>query len=273
MFRALLRSSHPGPTLAVTAIVLALAWGYGLEGWRIALVTLAIVANQLSVGISNDVLDADRDRSSGRTDKPLASGDVSVTTGAVVALGLAATSIVLSLALGPLAAIAHGIFLASGWVYNLGLKSTLASVVPYVVGFGSLPAIVTLASDAPRLAAPWSMTAAALLGVAAHFSNVLPDLADDSDTGVRGLPHVLGARVSAVVIALGLIGASAAVVFGPGTTPSVLALIGFAATATIASVSVVLVVSGRLERMLFRLTIAAAVINVALLLLSAPGLS
>ncbi|MGJ8720892.1 MAG: UbiA family prenyltransferase [Salinibacterium amurskyense] len=271
--RALVRSSHPGPTAAVTVIVLALAWGYGLEGWRIAILTATILANQLSVGLSNDWLDAERDRASGRTDKPVVSGEVSATQVAGIALGLAATSIVLSLLLGPLAALAHAVFLASGWLYNLGLKATLFSVVPYVAGFGSLPAIVTLAASTPQLAAPWAIAAGALLGVAAHFSNVLPDLDDDSSTGVRGLPHALGTRLSATAIAVGLIGASIAVVFGPGTAPSALALIGFVAIIAIAGVSVVLIARGTLQRLLFRLTIAAAAITAALLVLSAPQLS
>ncbi|GHD78021.1 UbiA family prenyltransferase [Salinibacterium amurskyense] len=273
MMRALLRSSHPGPTAAVTVIVLALAWGYGLEGWRIAILTAAILANQLSVGLSNDWLDAERDRASGRTDKPVVSGEISATRVAGIALGLAATSIVLSLLLGPLAALAHAVFLASGWLYNLGLKATLFSVVPYIAGFGSLPAIVTLAAGTPQLAAPWAIAAGALLGVAAHFSNVLPDLDDDSSTGVRGLPHALGTRLSATAIAVGLIGASIAVVFGPGTAPSALALIGFVAIIAIAGVSVVLIARGTLQRLLFRLTIAAAAITAALLVLSAPQLS
>ncbi|QAV69654.1 1,4-dihydroxy-2-naphthoate prenyltransferase [Salinibacterium sp. UTAS2018] len=273
MMRALARSSHPGPTAAVTTIVLALAWGYGLEGWRIAVVTVMILSNQLSVGLSNDWLDAERDRSSGRTDKPVVAGEVSTGQVASVAIGLAATSVVLSVLLGPLAAVAHAIFLASGWLYNVGLKSTVFSVAPYIAGFGALPAIVTLAGPTPQLAAPWAITAGALLGIAAHFTNVLPDLEDDSSTGVRGLPHVLGARLSAAVIAAGLIGAGVAVVFGPGVPPNALALIGFGATVAIAAVCVVLIARGTLQRLLFRLTIAAAAITAALLVLSAPQLS
>ncbi|MEV8253793.1 UbiA family prenyltransferase [Rhodoglobus sp. NPDC076762] len=273
MLLALVRSSHPGPTAAVTAITFALAWGYGLESWRVAAVTVAILANQLSVGLSNDWLDSARDRASGRTDKPIASGELSTGLVAGVALGLAAASILLSFVLGPWSALAHAIFLASGWAYNLGIKSTLASVVPYVAGFGSLPAIVTLSTATPQLAAMWAITAGALLGVAAHFTNVLPDLDDDSQTGVRGLPHALGARLSAAVIAASLIGASVAVVFGPAAPPSALSLSGFVATIVIAGLSVTLIVQGKLHRLLFRLTIAAAAITAALLVLSAPELT
>ena len=42
------------------------------------------------------------------------------------------------------------------------------------------------------------MGAAAALGSAAHFVNVLPDLADDAATGVHGLPHRLGPLASRI---------------------------------------------------------------------------
>lgn len=273
MLHALLRSSHPGPTAAVTLIAAALSVGVGLGSWRIAVVTLMVLCNQLSIGLSNDWLDATRDRRNGRRDKPIASGEVSSATVARVAASLAAASVALSLVLGPLAAIAHALFLASGWLYNVGLKSTTASVIPYIVGFGSLPAIVTLAADPPRLAPAWALAAGALLGIAAHFSNVLPDLDDDSATGVRGLPHRIGVRPSGFVIAASLIAAPLAIVFGPRNEVSVVSFVGLALMLVLAMTSVVLVIRKTMKRMLFRLTITAALVTVALLLLSAPQLS
>ncbi|MGV8912890.1 MAG: UbiA family prenyltransferase [Rhodoglobus sp.] len=273
MIHALLRSSHPGPTAAVTFIACALAVGAGLEPWRSAVVTLMILCNQLSIGLSNDWLDADRDRRNGRRDKPIASGEVSSQVVASVAIGSALISVLLSFVLGPQTALAHALFLASGWLYNLGLKSTSASVIPYIVGFGSLPAIVTLAADPPQLAQPWALAAGALLGVAAHFSNVLPDLDDDGATGVRGLPHRIGARASAFIIAASLIATPIAIVFGPGSDVTVVSLVGFIVTVVVAVSSVVLVIRNTMKRMLFRLTITAALVNVVLLLLSAPQLS
>jgi 4-hydroxybenzoate polyprenyltransferase len=272
MLHALLRSSHPGPTTAVSLIALSLSVGIGLEPWKIAVVTLMIVCNQLSVGLSNDWLDAARDVQRDRRDKPIVSGEVSASTVARVAATLAVISVALSLLLGPFAAIAHALFLASGWLYNVGLKSTAASVIPYVVGFGSLPAIVTLSADPPQLATAWAIAAGALLGVAAHFSNVLPDLDDDSATGVSGLPHRLGAQISGFVIAASLVAAALAIVFGPQSPVTAVSIVGLALTLILAVTSVVLVIRNTMKRVLFRLTIAAALIDVVLLLLSAPQL-
>ena len=65
-------------------------------------------------------------------------------------------------------------------------KSTIWSWAPYAVAFGLLPAIATLARPTPRWPEPWAIAAGALLGVAAHFANVLPDLATDADLLIMG---------------------------------------------------------------------------------------
>jgi len=140
-------------------------------------------------------------------------------------------------------------------------------VLPYIVSFGLLPLIASLALPAPALAAPWAIAAGSLLGVAAHFANVLPDLGDDAATGIRGLPHRVGRRVSGTVIAVSLAAASALVVFGPGT-PTVLRWAGFAVTIVLATVTVVLTLSRPPTRLLFQLIIATALVDVALLVSS-----
>src|SRR3990170_2045192 len=121
---ALALSTHPGPAAAVTVIAIVLGVGSGLEPWRIVLLGLAVAANQASVGLSNDWIDAERDRAVGRTDKPVAQGwiDVrSVRTAAFITAGLA---VLLTLPLGWPATVAHTIFIASASAYNAGLKST-----------------------------------------------------------------------------------------------------------------------------------------------------
>src|SRR5674476_1428464 len=85
-----------------------------------------------------------------------------------------------------------------GWLYNLGLKATALSWLPYAIAFGMLPAAATLSASQPRWPATWALTAGALLGVAAHLANVLPDLGEDAATGIRGLPHRLGAKTTAL---------------------------------------------------------------------------
>ncbi|HEY7721695.1 MAG TPA: UbiA family prenyltransferase [Pedococcus sp.] len=216
---ALLRASHPGPTVAVTALTALLGVGAGHSLRTGALVTAAVAAGQLTIGWSNDLIDAGRDRQVGRHDKPVARGEVSAR---VVrwACGVAGVVCVgLSIACGLASAAVHlALGVASGWGYNLGLKRTLWSAVPYAVAFGSLPAVVSLALPEHRLPPAWMVAAGALLGVGAHLLNALPDLSDDLETGVRGLPHRIGARHLRWSAPVVLLAASVVTVLGPAAT-------------------------------------------------------
>jgi len=259
---ALLLSSHPVPGAAVTAVALTLAIAVGLEPWRIVVVTLAFAANQLSIGWSNDWIDAERDRVSGRRDKPVARGDIEPVTVRTAAFAALAVSALLAFLLGPAAGAAHLVFVLSAWAYNAGLKSTALSVVPYVVSFGLLPAVVTLAAPEPRFAAWWALLAGALLGVAAHFTNVLPDLEDDSRTGVRGLPHRLGLRGAGITAFAALALGAAVVAAGSGGAPAV---VGLSIVLLLSAIGVILVVRRRISRALFVLVLVAALVLVAML--------
>jgi 4-hydroxybenzoate polyprenyltransferase len=269
--RAMLLSTHPLPSVAVTAIAAILGVGVGLEPWRVVVLAAAFLVGQFSVGLSNDWIDAERDRAVGRTDKPVAAGLVSRGLVRNAAFGCAALGVLLTLPLGWPAAAAHTMLIASAWSYNAGLKSTPASVLPYIVSFGGLPLVVTLALPQPALASVWAILAGALLGVAAHFANVLPDLEDDRVTGIRGLPHRAGRRMSGLVIAVALAGASLAIVLGPGR-PAAHELVGLTLSLALAVVCAVLVLSGRAPRAIFRLIILGALLDVVLLALSGQRL-
>jgi len=214
--RGLALSCHPLPTLAVTAISAGLAALAGLSPSRTTLLVAAVFAGQLSIGWSNDAIDAARDRASARTDKPVALGVVPPrVVGAAAGVALL-VAIVLSLLLGLLPGSAALTVVVCGWLYNLGLKATVLSFVPYAIAFGTLPAVATLALPVPVWPAAWAMIAGALFGVAAHLANVLPDLDDDLEAGVRGLPHRIGPRATAVACPLLLGAASLVIVLGTG---------------------------------------------------------
>lgn len=202
----------------MTAFAAALAAAAGNGAGTCVLLALAVLAGQVSIGWSNDRIDAARDRRSGRPDKPLARAGVSpVGVDAATAVALVA-AVALSFTLGVWAAVAHLGAIACGWAYNLGLKSTVWSWAPFAVAFGALPAIATLALPGHPAPAPWLVGAGALLGVAAHLTNVLPDLADDRATGVVGLAHRLGSRRALALAIVLLVGASVAIIVGPRST-------------------------------------------------------
>ncbi|WP_225754433.1 UbiA family prenyltransferase [Actinotalea sp. Marseille-Q4924] len=210
---------HTGPTVVVTALSGAVAIAVGAPAVTVVLVVLSVLLGQLSIGWSNDWIDAPRDLAVARPDKPVVRGLVGVGTlrmSAVVA-GLAGTA--LPFALGPAAGMAHLVVVASGWAYNAGLKSTVWSWLPYAAAFGALPAFVVLALPGDGRPAAWVVGVGALLGVGAHLANVLPDLDDDAATGVRGLPHVLGRRPTGVLAPVLLATGAATSVLAPAGAP------------------------------------------------------
>jgi 4-hydroxybenzoate polyprenyltransferase len=204
--RALLTASHPGPSLAITAMATLLAAQAAPHGAGPALVAPAMLAGQLSVGWSNDAFDAGRDAAAGRADKPVATGAISARAVWIAAVTSLVAALAMSAAMGAVTLIINAVIIAAGWAYNAGLKSTPWSGLMYVAGFGPIPAYA--ASTLPGHPAPrwWVTAAAALIGLGAHFANVLPDLAGDRATGVNGLPQLVAARWGpAVVRAVALI--------------------------------------------------------------------
>lgn len=263
--RALVLATHAGPALAVTVVATLLAVATGMPAGRVVLVCAAVLAGQASIGWSNDWLDADRDRAVARSDKPVVQGAVTPSLLRSAALLAVVLAVVLSLLLGVLPGLLLLVLVASGWAYNAGLKRTAASVVPYVTGFGALPAGVVAAAPGTPTAPWWLVTAGGALGAAAHLANVAPDIEDDLATGVRGLPHRLGPRVSAVTGALLLGGASLVLVLGPDGPPTAAGWAGLVLAAP-AVVLAALAGTARFRRLAFPAIMLLTVLDVVLLL-------
>ena len=255
----LLGAAHPGPAFAVTLLAGLLGVAVGLGPADLVLVVAAVLTGQLSIGWSNDLIDAQRDRAVGRTDKPLATGELDERVVRIACAVALVATVPLSLLTGIVAGLVQLLTVASGWAYNLGLKSTAWSWAPYAVAFGALPAYVSLVDNPDQLPPWWMVTAGALLGVGAHLVNVLPDLADDAATGVRGLPHRLGARRSSALAAAVLVAATVAIVVGASVEPAV-AVVALVVVGGLAVVA--LVTEGRTP---FRAAIAMALVDVAML--------
>lgn len=205
-FIGAIKAAHAGPTLLVVtaSFILSLTQFSATEAVEIA---VAILAGQLIVGWSNDLVDLPRDKSAGRIKKPLVSGAISV--GFLLrALIVALVMVVLlsfSSPLGLQGSLLHLLGVLSALMYNLKLKSTIFSPLPYALSFGAMPWVIFLAADAiPPL---WLYLSFILFTTAFHFLNVLKDLQWDLDQGVLGMPQRLGRRKSiAVAILLASLG-------------------------------------------------------------------
>lgn len=256
-----MRAAHVEPTIAVTTIAAVLAFALGLNASRLMLAVAAVLAGQLVIGWSNDLIDAGRDCAVQRRDKPLVTGHLTRQALSVALACAAVAAVGLSAALGWRSAVIHLVLVVgSGVGYNLGLKTTALSWLPYTIAFGSLPAVLTLADHPPGLPAPWIVAASAALGTAAHFLNTLPDLVDDVATGVRGLPHRLGGRRSKLLATALLIVATVITALGPAGSPRGWVWLALAGACALGFGA--LTGHGRLP---FRCAVAIAALNVTLL--------
>jgi 4-hydroxybenzoate polyprenyltransferase len=196
---SLLLTCHPLPAAAVTVGLTLAAALTGRSAPECALVAVTVFAGQLTIGWVNDVVDADRDRRTGRRDKPVALGWVSARTVRIATACATLVVVPLSLANGTPAGLAHLGFVASGWAYDLHLKRTVLSWLPYLVGFGLLPAFLSYGGLGPGMHGSPPTAAitvsVALLAVGVHFLNTLPDLDDDEEMGVRHLPLLVARRI------------------------------------------------------------------------------
>ncbi|MCX6417486.1 MAG: UbiA family prenyltransferase [Actinobacteria bacterium] len=197
----LLKASHFGPTMLVVTITCILS----LTQFSIRdsiFIAFAILLGQFVVGWSNDLIDFPKDKAAGRIKKPLVAG--TITEEALrISLGIALPSALIVSLMSPLGVSGtaiHFIGLLSATAYNFKLKSTLLSVVPYIVSFGALPwAIYVAAGNTPPT---WIVLGFILFASAFHFLNVIKDLESDIDQKVMGLPQVLGRKKSIAMAAL-----------------------------------------------------------------------
>jgi 4-hydroxybenzoate polyprenyltransferase len=199
---ALVRASHPAPALVVTAVVTALTAAAGGDSAACLRVALVVLLGQLSIGWCNDAVDAAADAAAKRHDKPVVRGEVDVRVLSRAAGATLLIAVVLSpVLLGMLGGVAHVVAVVAAWAYNLRLKDTAWSALPYAVAFGLVP-VVAAGAGAGVAPQPWAVLAGATLGVGAHLANTARDVSGDRAVGRGGLAVRLGerwARLAAVV--------------------------------------------------------------------------
>ena len=225
---SLLRASHIGPTAAVTFISFLLATSLWWEGPAFV-IAFGIFLGQLLVGWSNDLNDYPDDLKHNRTVKPLVRGEIT-SKQLLRAIKICAPFALIFNLFGPLGIKGGLIYLfgvGMGVAYNFYFKSTLFSPLPYALAFAALVSSIVISTD--RTPPIWLITCGALLGVAAHFANVLKDIDQDLESKIKGLPQRLGKKVSRIICASLLIGTTLILHSLVGNTP--LLVIGLVAAA------------------------------------------
>lgn len=222
---ALLKAAHFLPTMTVTTLtfILALRTSNLLTAIGIA---LTFFTGQLIVGWSNDLIDFHDDLIHNRSHKPLVAGSITLRT-LQVAILIVVLALILLTFLGPLAlfyGVLHLLAVTSALSYNLKLKRTVLSFLPYLISFALLPIIILGATAYPIQW--WAPTIGALFGVGVHIANVFKDLEEDLKSGINGLPQRAGVRTSKFICAI-CFGGSAVILYSEGHNPySLITLMG-----------------------------------------------
>ena len=205
--RGLLKASHFGPTLIVTAISWFFAAHYWWEG-PAYVIAFGVFTGQLVVGWSNDLYDYKDDLMHNRQNKPLVAGVISQSYLKRWLTFMVPFSFVANL-LGPLGfkgGLVYMFGISLGVAYNFYFKFNVFSWFPYALAFAALPSCIAISKDVTPPV--WMWLGGALLGSAAHFINVIKDMDQDRASGIGGAPQRIGKRNSIVVagllIALGL---------------------------------------------------------------------
>ncbi|MDP9314858.1 MAG: UbiA family prenyltransferase [Chloroflexota bacterium] len=193
--RAMLVMLHPVPVLSVLLATIAFALVADRSPPPDTFLRLlgSMAGVQLAIGALNDYVDLPLDRTA-KPWKPLVAGVVQPAT----ALWLTAAGLSIGLLLvAPLGYVMVSFTIigaGAALIYNLYLKRTLWSWVPYVIALPLLPIWVWtgLRGWDPRLL--WLYPLGGLMTVALHLADTLPDIAADARYGVRGLAHRLGER-------------------------------------------------------------------------------
>jgi 4-hydroxybenzoate polyprenyltransferase len=199
---------HPWPSLAtaLAAAGFALWLGIRRDDRRIAVIAVTILITQLSISSLNDWADRTRDAAAGRR-KPLVIGHTPPAIALAMAILFAVLALPSALAFGVAAGMLLLLGLLAGWAYDLWLKPTRLSFLPFAVAFPLLPAWVGLVAQRSLAGFAPLLLAVALLAVAIHLSDSLPDLESDARSGTCSLPVSLGfdgsTRLAVVCLLLG----------------------------------------------------------------------
>lgn len=193
---------------------------------------------QLSIGALNDWADR-RSDALARRPKPLVIGDASPTLALGLAILFALGVLPGAVMFGTTAALVLAVGLAAGWAYDLVLKPTPMSVVPFALAFPLLPSWVAVIAGFRLSQLSSLMVAGAFLAAAIHLGDSLPDLEMDARSGVRSLGVMLGrSGVIRAMIFCTLAGGAVAVA-AAGSRPLIVGIIAAAGLTAVVLIAVV----------------------------------
>jgi len=207
---------HPIPSLLTTlaAMGFALMFGIGLRDRRFWLIAAIMLLVQFSISALNEWADADLDRRARRR-RPIPLGLVSKSAALNVAVICAVGAFLLCVLarLGPFALLLVGVGTAAGWAYDLWLKATPLSFVPFAIAFPLMPFWIGVLAARPLSSLLILFLGGSPLATAIHLADAIPDRDRDQAAGLRTLAVALGTpRAEMAAAGLLLIGTLVATV-------------------------------------------------------------
>lgn len=179
-----------------------------------------MVCLQAAIGTVNDIVDAPRDAGR-KPGKPIPAGLIPVPLAVGVGVGAGLAGLALSALSGPATVVVGTGILAIGLLYDVALRGTAWSWLPFALGIPLLPVYAWLGAVG-RLPALFAVVVpvAFLAGAALAIANSLADVERDRDSGSSSVADRLGparawtvhAALQAVVVAVAfatLVGAGA----------------------------------------------------------------
>ncbi len=188
----LVRLVHPFPSILDGVVVAAVALIAGASPVDASRLGLAMTALQFGIGATNDIVDAPRDAGH-KPGKPIPAGLVSRPVARVVAVAAFAAGLILSTLSGPATVGLALVVVGIGLAYDVLLKGTAWSWLPFAVGIPILPVFGWLGatSTVPPIFALLVPVAGAA-GAALAIANALADVERDQAAGTVSIARALG---------------------------------------------------------------------------------
>jgi 4-hydroxybenzoate polyprenyltransferase len=198
------------PSIVTALATVPLGWLFGMPRADLRLVTMfvTVLMTQFSISAMNEWADRGRDAASHRY-RPVALGLISPGVALGLAFVFALAALPGAIAFGPLSLAIVGLAVTVGWTYDLVLKPTPLSFLPFVFAFPLLPLWVGIIAGRPLNTLLFLFLAGAPLALAIHLADAIPDREVDGEVGLKTLAVTLGKPAAEAVAVAAYLGGAA----------------------------------------------------------------
>ncbi len=214
-WKAYFEVCHPFPLvmIALLTYLFSISAAKGFPPFpKITVIIAAICCSQISINSLNDFFDRELDHRF-KPNKPISSGRLSPKEVVVLAIVSFFTMCILAIKFGPISLLLGIIGTGAGFLYDVKLKRTILSWLPFMIAYPLLVFWTRMALGEFEWKLLWAYPIIGLLSIGIHITNTLPDLESDISFHLRGLVHILGKNKSVILGAVCYIAAPLLAIF------------------------------------------------------------